>query len=320
MNTYSYLRHLLNDERAIWSYSMEGRRLSLDDVKRHVMLKERGLNVQIPDHYYRLGLERSFEGIKELSQLFTVGIGRIARRYLEIRHGKIYVVASLQNEWQLMLPSMPPLLVMAMRLWQEYPLEQGRENEYVKKHIIPNASYTALPSPYLPRLEELLTGGGLSDIHLHLNGALETDITWQDFLSKPFEIRNELVKAFEKSKVKEQYLEVSSLLNPAKFYQLLRTAALLRELLFRYVNGVGMDGMSMMAGNPTLETLLKRVNEADGEEVENGHPLAGKIGDDMPPHVLEALLYIEVLQYLSLHPDNDTVSSVFHYYLLILGL
>jgi len=320
MNTYSYLRHLLNDERALWSYSMEGRCLSVDDVKRHVMLKERGLSVQIPDHYYRLGLERSFDGIKELSQLFTVGLGRIARRYLEIRHGKIYVVANLQNEWQLMLPSMPPLLLIAMRLWQEFPLERGEEKDYVKKYIIPNVSYTALVSPYLPRLEEMMVGGGLSDIHLHLNGALETDITWQDFLSKPFEIRDELEKAFEKGKVKEQYLEVSSLLNPAKFYQLLRTAALLRELLFRYVNGISMDNMSLMDGNPTLETLLKRVKEADGEETDKRHPLAGIVGDDIPSHVLEALLYIEVFQYLSLHPDNDTVSSVFHYYLLILGL
>ena len=73
MYTESYLRYLLSDDASLQQYYVSRKRVSLDDVKRNLMLIERENNRQIPDHYYRLGQEKSFKDIEFVSQLFTVG-------------------------------------------------------------------------------------------------------------------------------------------------------------------------------------------------------------------------------------------------------
>lgn len=50
------------------------------------------------------------------------------------------------------------------------------------------------------------------------------------------------------------------------------------------------------------------------------HPFKQVMGDDTSPLVLEGLLYIKALDYMSAHPLDTAVAGAFHYYLLILGL
>lgn len=315
MYTQSYLRYLLGDSVALRQY-YEGREVSIDDIKRNLMLAERENNHHIPDHYYRLGQVRTFENIVHISELFTIGLKRLADNYLELRDGVIFVKAEMMCEWQLMLPYMPPLLLDCIKLWSEFPLMEGKEMEYIHNHLLPNIAFTTHPSPYIPQLNEFLKQGGFTDLHMHLNGALETDLAWQDFLHNTFEIKNELDKAFANEKVKEQYVQSIIVSNPDNLYEFLKIATVLRYLLFCYAYS-----RELPEQFESLQDLLQKVSEG---RVMGGyyayHPMEIVLGKGIEPHFSEGILYIKLLQLMDKEPENDTLSQLFHYYLLILGL
>lgn len=318
MYTESYLRYLLSDDTSLQVYYVQRERVTLKDIERSLMLIERRNDSHIPDHYYRLGQRKSFGEIYYISELFTVGLRHLANEYLELRNGIIYVKAERMNGWQMMLPYMPPLLLDCVLLWQNQVLEDGKEMEYIHEHLLPNIAYTAYPSPFIPQLEDFLREGGLTDLHMHLNGALETDLAWQDFLRNPLEIKKELEDAYGNEKVKEQYEQSSLLADPEKFYRLLRIASVLRALLFGYAYGVDLTGGKI---DGTFDDLLQKVAE---EKPFNGaffrHPMEQVVGRDIKPQYMEAVLYVKILQMLALQPENDVLAGLFHYYLLILGL
>lgn len=316
MYTQSYLRYLLSDDVSLQQYYANRQRVTLDDIERALMLYERENNRHIPDHYYRLGKEKSFRDIGFISELFTVGLKRLANEYLELRNGVVYVKADQMNNWQLMLPYLPPMLMVCVMLWNEHTLEDGLETDYINRWLIPNVAFTTYPSPYIPQLNELLEQGGFTDLHMHLNGALETDLTWQDFLRNPLEIKNELDKAYFIEKVKEQYVQSSMLANPDRLYNLLKTASVIRYLLYCYAYETDIPNEFA-----SFEDLLNKV--ADGQILSgyySKHPLELILGNGVESHYLECVFYIKILQQMSLKPDDDTLSGLFHYYLLILGL
>lgn len=322
MYTESYIRYLLCDDVSLQKYYINREPVSLDDIRRSLMLVEREQNRYIPDHYYRLGQTQSFEGIFHISELFTVGLPRLADNYLELRNGIIYVKANKMNEWQLMLPYMPPLLLNSILLWQHYPFEDGNEQDYILKYFYPNNRFSAYPSPYIPQVKEIMGDVGLSDLHMHLNGALETDLAWQDFLKEPLSIKEELDDAFGKEKVREQYEQSSFLSDPEKIYRLLRVASVIRYVLFYYIYGIKIDGVhedNIFEGS--FKDLLERIAE---ERLVGGecyhHPMEQIVDKDTLPQLMEGMLYVKVLQALVNNPENDVLSGLFHYYLLILGL
>lgn len=318
MHTDSYLRHLLSNEYLLRSYYDKQKSVSLEEVKRTVLLMERMTAVQVPDHYYRLGIERTFEKIEKLSQLFTIGLTRISENFLEIRQNKVYVQAEKQTLWQLFLPSCPPLIVVCAKLWYSCGFDPAKALDYLHDWLLPNVAYTALPSPYLPRLEELKATGGCTDLHLHLNGSLETDLTWQDFLRNPIEVLDELNNAFDNEKVKEQYLQFSTLRSPKDFYELLRIAGVLRELLYAYL--FNDNKHELIENGGSFEALLVKIRPYSLIHNVGPHPESYISKASSQPLCLEGLFYLRMFYYLSLHPDNDTVSGLFLYYLSILGL
>lgn len=119
MKSDSYLRLLLSDNCSLRKYYRERAAVSLQDVKRSMLLKVRERGYSVPDHYYRLGTEFSFLGVDELSKLFTIGLPKLADEYLEIREGQVFVKGEQMNEWQLLLPQIPPLLLVTMRIWKK---------------------------------------------------------------------------------------------------------------------------------------------------------------------------------------------------------
>ena len=332
MYTQSYLRYLLGDDVSLHRYYYDKRPVSLNDIKRNLLLLEREHNFHIPDHYYRLGQEESFNGIDHISDLFTKGLRGLANYYLELRNGVLYVKAEKMNSWQQMLPYMPPLIMDCLKLWNEFPLNDGEEVEYIKAHFVKNIAFTAYPSAYIPQLNEYRNQGGFTDLHMHLNGALETDWAWQDFLRNPLEVKAELDKAFENEMVKEQYTQTTILNTPDRIYDLLKVASILRYLLFYYAFGENsakqvsesqLDVEDLMATkfiNGTFEELLNKIDIEKRKWEYSHHPLDLVLGDFNEPQYLEGILYIKLFQRMIKTPENDTISGLFHYYLLILGL
>ena len=121
------------------------------EVSRSLLIKVRELGYVVPDHYYRLGTEASFRNINGLTKLFTIGLPRLADEYLEIHDGRIYVKGERMNDWQLLLPLIPPLLLTSIMIWKEHgPVKLDSITEFAYNSLLPSVRYTAMPSAYLP--------------------------------------------------------------------------------------------------------------------------------------------------------------------------
>lgn len=326
METSTILKHLLCDDDSLSSY-FEGKLVSFDDVKRRMLLLARMGNRLIPDHYYRLNQKKSFVEIDSLSNALSNGLLQIADVYLELRGNRIHVKQAKQNDWQELITSMPPLVLQAIFLHEHKPLIENSTSEiqdYFNDIILPNAKYTALPYPFIPQLENYIKQKhGLHDLHMHLNGATETDLAWQDFLKAPDKIYKELKKGFRNQLVKEQFEQESHLKDPLKFRNLLLVARRIRNHIFNvlYPNTLSTSN-SNYANSP--EHLLARIldlNAPFNDGIDN--PFSDLVGDKNAtnnfPMAVECLMYVKVFKYLSFKP-KESLTSLFHFYLLILGL
>ena len=260
MKSESYLRYLLSDNVSLRKYFHERKGVSLKEVSRSLLIRVRALEYVVPDHYYRLGTEASFLNINGLGELFTIGLPRLADEYLEIHGDRVYVKGERMNDWQLLLPLIPPLLLTSIMIWKEQgPVKLDSITEFAHDSLLPSVRYTALPSAYLPEMQVLKEENkGFDDLHIHLNGAVETDLAWPDFLRFPEVVFQEILKAYSNEKVKEQLEQQTEISNPIEFMQLFSIAGRLREWLFGKV----------MYGEETYETtsfesLLNKVAEME---------------------------------------------------------
>ena len=314
MRSESYLRYLLSDNVSLRKYFRERKGVSLKEVSRSSLVKVRLLGYAVPDHYYRLGVEASFLNVNELSELFTVGLPRMADEYLEMHDGRVYVKGERMNDWQLLLPQIPPLLLTTMMIWKKHGPIVDSYVDFAHDNLLPSVRYTALPSAYLPEMAMLREENhGFDDLHIHLNGAVETDLAWHDFLRYPELVYQEILKAYGNDKVKEQIEQLTEVPDPIDFLHLFCIAGRLREWIFgKVVYGTNIYSVS------SFENLLTKLT--DMSECYKEHPFKQVMGDDTSPLILEGLLYMKALDYMSAHPLDMAVAGAFHYYLLILGL
>ena len=314
MRSESYLRYLLSDNVSLRKYFRERKGVSLKEVSSSLLIKVRSLGYAVPDHYYRLGVEASFLNVNELSELFTVGLPRMADEYLEMHDGRVYVKGERMNDWQLLLPLIPPLLLTTMKIWKKHGSIVDSYVDFAHDNLLPSVRYTALPSAYLPEMAMLREEShGFDDLHIHLNGAVETDLAWHDFLRYPELVYQEILKAYGNDKVKEQIEQLTEVPDPIDFLHLFCIAGRLREWIFgKVVYGTNIYSVS------SFEDLLTKLT--DMSECYKEHPFKQMLGDDSSPLILEGLLYMKALDYMSAHPHDMAVGGAFHYYLLILGL
>lgn len=325
MLTDSYIKYLLCDVYSLYTYYYRKKRVSLDDIKRSLMMLERENNVSIPDHYYRLGAEHSFSEINNLSEVFVKGLTSMSEKFLEYHGNRLYVRAELQNEWQLFVPYMSPLIVVAAKIWDRYTPISMSPSEYCNKYISNVLRYTALLPAYVPELNNFKSSlGGMSDLHIHLNGTVEFDVVWQDILNNPLAFCSNLTEAQNNEKVKELYLQVTKFYDPKDFRLLIYTAILLRNKLVKLVFDLADEDLaSAKCGiidkkGLSFEEFLYGLEDAEHENKED--ILSVILKGSIPAILKECYFYIRTFDYLAKNKGDDTVAGLFHYYLLILGL
>lgn len=319
------IRHFINDDESLASF-LNGQYPKFSDVKRRVFLRERSENRFIPDHHYRMVLQKNMNSLDDLRKLLTIGVFKIASEHFELRGSRVFVLQEKQLGWQKLVTYMPPLILQASYLSFKKPLISFEQKDlilYFSENILPNVKYTALPSPYIPQLASFLQErNGLHDLHVHLNGATETDLVWPIFLASPDNVYKDLMGVFGKPKVKEHFEQESHLLTPLKFYQLLIIARRIRQVFFDFVFGTN---RSLCGKDYTPEIILAKIININrgfegGESIR--HPFLEVIQreDDYPyPMAIECLMFVCVFKLLE--KDNSPVLvSLFHFYLLILGL
>ena len=156
MKSESYLRYLLSDNVSLRKYFQERKGVSLKEVSRSLLIRVRALEYVVTDHYYRLGTEASFLNINGLGELFTIGLPRLADEYLEIHGDRVYVKGERMNDWQLLLPLIPPLLLTSIMIWKEQgPVKLDSITEFAHNSLLPTVRYTEMPSAYLPEMQVL---------------------------------------------------------------------------------------------------------------------------------------------------------------------
>jgi len=322
MVEFSMLRHLLLDNESLSCYE-SGDLVSFEDIKRRMQLLERKENHKLPDQFYRLATEKNFQELDNLEAVLSKGLLRLSDKYLGTNGNLITVKPALMNEWQYIITYCPPLLLKSSILYFHQPPASFTVTDlkkYFESHVLPNTRYTALPSPIITELDTLASNtNGFHDLHIHLNGTTETDIAWQDFLANPEKVRKYLSKAFGESLVRQQLEQESHQLTPRRFYSLIRIARHLRYLLYSLIFRTPPD--------PSFSSLKQWLGHIvyDDRYTSSGlryHPFQSIIEprEGLPNHMgIEALMYIMIFNELS-DKQNPILASLFHFYLLILGL
>ena len=286
MKSNSHISYLLTDHLSLSSYQ-EGEDVTLDDIERRLMIIAREHNHVIPHHYLRLVSNSSFRGIEKKSQVFTQALPQLAEDFLEKRNNRIYVKIEKFNAWQEQIAYIPPMLLISAYIFKNVisSITDITSDSFYNQYIAPNLGNTSLIPPYISQLEELKKeNNGFNDLHIHLNGTMETDSVWLDILHYPERVIHNMEESAKGNKLaREQYEQFDNSTKPDKLKHLISQAVKLRETLFSKIS------------------KIVHVNEAFTRQAESS-------------------LYISVLHYLSMYPDNKKVASSFHHYLLILGL
>ena len=317
MKNESYLRYLLSDTLSLRKYYRIHKEVDLEDVKRSVLCQVREQKYAIPDHYYRLGIELSFRNITKLSELFTVGLSGLTEEYLEFHHDQVYVKGNRMNDWQMLLPHIPPLILVVVQIWKKFGPIIEPMTEYIHRYIQPSVKFTAIPPAYLPEMETIKQEhNGFDDLHIHLNGTIEADLAWQDMLRRPEQVYDKIRKVYSKGKVLEQLEQLTEISDPIEFLSLFRIAGNIRYWLFNVVER-GVNIYDDKCKDQSFENILSIW--ANGHEYNREHPYVIILGKDAFPLLLESIFYVRVLDYLTKYPNNQIVAGAFHYYLLILG-
>ncbi|RYD63488.1 MAG: hypothetical protein EOP84_33620, partial [Verrucomicrobiaceae bacterium] len=205
-------------------------------------------------------------------------------------------------------------------LQAERPLADVRVSDlhaYNAAYLEPNFRATALPAAYIPQLASLLKDhDGLHDLHIHLNGAMETDLVWQDFLRQPRKVYRDFKKEFARTEVREQLMQEHTSPSPLAFYRMLRIARRLRWLIADLVFGEP-DRPSVTEG------AWSALFQESSWESRNGfrHPVAERLWPEAGENTdmtSESLLYVLVFHRLTQQP-HGLLASAFHFYLLVLG-
>jgi hypothetical protein len=318
----SMLRHLLSDEESLSWYGL-GKPSRANEVIRRLLLCERLGNRKMPDHYYRLQQENDFDGLKTLPDLLRKGLFRLGDQHLEMRNNRIHVQPNRLNEWQQLITFIPPLVLQCAFLHIKRPLTDLSASgllAYKNDVLSPNFKYTALPYPRVPQIENYLaSNAGFHDLHIHLNGATETDMTWQDHLLVPKKIYEEMTQGFRNAKVKEQFEQESRLLEPRKYFKHILIARKIKAILYDIII-LGRNRSGSSADALFLALVNDLENDTTVATYEN--PFSGLIREDPTsgkPMLAEALFYIRMFNYMATQP-RDFVAALFHFYLLILGL
>lgn len=318
------LRHLLSDNESLEQF-LSGKMVSIIDIFRRLLLAERSINTRLPDHYYRLKQTQEIGGLKTTTSIFITGLCKLASEYLEFNGNRITVREPKHNQWQQLITYIPPLLLQAAFLHQESPPDDWSDAGLVNYHgniLIPNFRFTAIPSPEINALRSYVASQqGLHDLHMHLNGSTETDISWQDQLVRPAKIYREIKSAYGESKVREQLEQESRLLDPLKYYRMLQLARLLRRILYKIIVTDDPQFPNWVNKENIITYLLTRArSENYYASYRNPFSLANHSGS-LPESLMtgEALMYLRIFNHLQEEP-NDTVAGIFHFYLLVLGL
>lgn len=324
---HSPLIYILSDYKSLDLYYI-GDKPSFSTIKSNLFLLHRDFNKKVPDHYYKARQIAALDGVNNLSDLIINSFNFVSNKYFIFDSGTRcpILINDRFTEWQNIITYLPPLLVQSFLIsTKENAINNPKK--FYKDYLVKNFKYTAIPQPNFPELNKIREKhNGFSDLHIHLNGSVETDNVWEDFLRSPDKIYSDLKMAFHKELVKEHFEQDSHLLSPYKFYRFLVGASNIRHVLFELIC------------TPTSKSAKKMqelsANRIISEKIFSDYLFSGYSSGKNPFELLldepntdptsisvEALMYCIVFNHIIDKKNHyELVTTVFHIYILIKGL
>ncbi|MCK5296794.1 MAG: hypothetical protein KAJ75_07875, partial [Alphaproteobacteria bacterium] len=304
------LRQLLADGYSLGEY-LGGGSPKHEDVLRHLLVTEHHVDNQKPDYIYRKQREKYLAEDKSIDGIIISVFDNITNKYLFTKSNVIYIKDFQFASWQDLLPRIPPLALVAFKLYKEFgvPEKHYINDDYVKEKLVSNIGKTTLPSPYFPQLETLIKNEGLIDLHAHLNGSTEFDFVWLHALKKPNEFYKSFIDITKDEYVKEQFEQVEDGLTSKKILDRIRLAGRLREMMVKHIYGI--------KSNLQILSTDKDTTERQKHPMQNWFALPFLCR--YSPTVSEGLFYIQAFKYLEGKNKDDAFTHAFHLYLLLMG-
>jgi len=314
------LRQLLADSLTLQDY-LQGGVPTHNEVARNLFLAERFQDPRRPDYFYTNRRDKVFHGVNSIRSIVIRSFEEIVNRGLDFHGERVIVSSERIHEWQELLTFSPPLPLISYALYSKYgapSYDRVAVDKYVVGKIVPNASKTAIPSPFTPQLDHLVEQEGLYETHLHLTGTTEVDHVWIHALENPEAFFLEFRKGENNPMVVEQFYQIEPGLDALKVFDRLRLAGRIREDLTGW----------LYRGRSFSHDHLRRISDLsslpfsrnDDLTYRRSHPLLTIFPryHDLPSLTLESLFHVHVFRYFSLDPPSAFVQA-YHLYLLLLG-
>lgn len=197
----------LADELTLCDYEA-GIEVSVNRIRERSIKEARKYNYYLPDYVYRNRFDSESEELEEtewLSDYLVNGLTFLAKKYLVFHSGKLYVKKELHEEWMQIMSVCPPLIIVAAYFLEQFQRED-KKKVFFEKVLVKQFKGTAQRSPLMFDLENIVKKeGGLSDMHIHLNGSTETDVLWWKQMGCIDRWIDTIREAFRKNLVKQQY-------------------------------------------------------------------------------------------------------------------
>ena len=300
-------------------------KLEIEDIKRHLIIKMRQMNNEIPDHFYKQIIAEKFDStecenrIDSLACLFLKGIcDGLGKEFLEINEDKrIFVKEEKFLEWQNLIEDMSPAFLIAAYLVSydgisSIDLSNSSEiREIFNDYILSNCRYTTLLSPNIKPVQDLfLQVGGFNDLHIHINGVTEMDAVWQNLFYDRDSNLNEIAKNIANASFKQQLEQINLNENCDICFikKLLDRALIIRNEFFNLcfnANSFDIISSDSISGRHPFRYLF---SPTDLEE-------------QLPNKEIryEVLMFYLVLANIKHGNNSEQLASFLHEYLLIYG-
>ena len=291
---------------------LENQEVSIDDIKRGLLVKQHNNNAEIPDHFYKLYNKKAFDKITSVDEIFTKAIPEFSAEFLNINFKNQLIVKEEKFiEWQNIIADFSPLFLEASYLYKNFFFAGNPSIEeilsFYETYIHSNATYTALISPEIRPIQDLFADkGSFYDLHIHLNGVTESDAVWQNLLNEIDKNAKTINQKLKENDFLQQIEQTGIQISNNQISEMLREAQKIRWDFF--------------------DAVFKNQKKSKEININNAYynPFA-LLFDGLPDSKLpnkqlghEMLMYILVLKYLDKTGDIR-IAGKLHKYLLIYG-
>lgn len=275
------------------------------DIKKYLFLEARHKDIYKPDYIFKNVID-DFVKNENINSVFIDSLEELSNMLI-LRDKFIYVKTEYFEKWQNSILSVSPIFIISYMIFKQTQKSFYLKEEEFIKNIFDK---TALPSIFEPQIDNIIKNHKLNEMHMHLNGATEIDIVWQDAINQSINFYNELKKSFQDSDVSEQYLQLSNF-EQQDLYRLLKIATQIRDKLLciiyandsSYIDSFDKNSFDIAKSLYYISTIHPL------KEIEYDINLSNSMQ-------YEALFFIRCFDYLT-SSKNTYFTKLFHYYMLI---